>query len=199
MSTAQLWRDVQHLLGVAVDGKPGPQTAAAVLARLRAPDAPSARTFGDRLAEIALGEVGVREIPKNANTGPRVRGYQAATWLDGTGWPWCAAFVCWCVREARADDSWKWARPETAGAWDFEKWAKKESSHGVRLLPPSTPIRRGDILVYTFSHIGIAVADQTGKTVQVVEGNTDASGSREGGGVYRRTRDVSKVRSIIRI
>jgi hypothetical protein len=54
-------------------------------------------------------------------------------------------------------------------------------------------------VVFTFSHIGIAVSppDEDGN-VATVEGNTDAAGSREGGGVYRKSRHVSKIRSRIR-
>lgn len=38
-------------------------------------------------------ELGVHEEPPGSNTGQRVRFYQAHTWLEGTRWPWCAAFV----------------------------------------------------------------------------------------------------------
>jgi hypothetical protein len=65
--------------------------------------------------------------------------------------------------------------------------------------PHKDNIRRGDILVFTFSHIGIAVGD-IGKDgiVQTIEGNTNAEGSREGDGVYRKRRHASKIRSVIR-
>lgn len=52
-------------------------------------------TPGQRAVQIAEAEVGVREAPPGSNTGPRVRQYQAATALAGTGWAWCAAFVQW--------------------------------------------------------------------------------------------------------
>jgi len=34
--------------------------------------------------------------------------------------------------------------------------------------------------------------------VVTVDGNTDAAGSREGGGVFKKTRSVSKIRARIR-
>ena len=69
------------------------------------------------------------------------------------------------------------------------------------LIKPSskTRIRAGDIVVFTFSHIGLATDDQDGTTVRTIEGNTDESGSREGGGVYAKTRRLSQIRSIIRL
>jgi hypothetical protein len=57
----------------------------------------------------------------------------------------------------------------------------------------------GDLVIFTFSHIGIAVSspDKMGN-LATVEGNTDSAGSREGGGVYFKTRNLSKIRSRIR-
>jgi hypothetical protein len=50
------------------------------------------------LVDLALAEVGVREEGCN-NRGPRICEYQAATWLKPAPWPWCAAFICWLIRE----------------------------------------------------------------------------------------------------
>ena len=89
-------------------------------------------------------------------------------------------------------------RPTTPGAWAFEKWAVKA---GAELIKPAskTKIRRGDILIYTFSHIGIAVSDENDSRVDAVEGNTNKAGSREGDGVYKKSRKKSQVRSVIRL
>lgn len=199
---ADIWKQVQAILGVDADGKPGIKTATAVLARLTRDEKPAAQPavagrFADRLVRIAEAEVGVREVPPDSNRGPRVEQFQQSTWLAGSGWPWCAAFVCWAVREAMASEKFEWVRPQTAGAWDFERWAREQPG-GLKLLRGSTPAKKGDILVYTFSHIGIAAADMTGGLVATIEGNTNAEGSREGGGVYRQTRSKEQIRSIIR-
>jgi uncharacterized protein YijF (DUF1287 family) len=71
--------------------------------------------------------------------------------------------------------------------------------NSAKLKKPITNVRRGDIVIYTFSHIGIAVGepDEDGM-VYVVEGNTNNAGSREGDGVYRKHRHLSKIRSVIR-
>ena len=163
-----------------------------------------------KLTAIAKSQVGVREVPKNSNTGPDVLKYQRATWLDGTGWAWCAAFIDWCIKEWGKDgdilnalgklpSSFETWRPKTAGAWDLENWAEQNK---VRLYEgkelKNLVLHTGDIVIYKFSHVGI-IHDDEGDKIFTVEGNTSPSGSREGGGVYSLTRSRSEIRSIIRI
>lgn len=178
-------------------GLPGPKTEAAYERYLAGFERPAGSTeLARRIVEIADAEVGVREVPRNSNRGPRVEEYQRATWLNGTGWPWCAAFICWLVKEMEKDFDLPFARPQTAGAWDFERWARDED---VKLFKPRAGIRAGDIVVFSFSHIGLAAEDESEGKVVTIEGNTDSSGSREGGGVYRKVRATSLVRSHIRL
>jgi hypothetical protein len=120
------------------------------------------------LVKLARKEVGVTEV-RNSNCGPRVNEYKAATNLPpDQSWPWCAAFICFLVREAQTK------------------------------LKPGHDIKAGDIVVFTFSHIGLAVADAKDGEVLTIEGNTDLAGSREGGGVFQKRRPLSKVRARIR-
>lgn len=162
-------------------------------------------TIRQVMVKLAFREIGVREIPKDSNTGPRVMEYQAASWLEGTRFAWCAAFICWLVAAARNEigGQFKWKRPKTAGAWDFENWAKGEYGEvapRVEMFKPGErKIEPGDILVLRRSHICLAVDDEWQGEVSTIEGNTNAAGSREGGGVYKRTRAINKLRSIIRI
>lgn len=177
-------------------GIPGPKTEAAFELFLdRQKGVPSSLGIAARMVALALKEVGVRESPRNSNRGKRVQEYQRATWHEGTGWPWCAAFICWLAKEAGMSEG----RPTTPGAWDFENWARKTNKATLFKPGSKTKIRPGDIVVFTFSHIGLAVAHESDGAVKTVEGNTDASGSREGGGVYRKTRPLSQIRSVIRI
>lgn len=166
-------------------------------------DHQKAMSLAKEIVRIAKAEVGVREI-RDTNCGVRVDEYKAATWLNPKkGWAWCAAFVCWVVREAMASAGVKqtktFKRPRTAGAWDFENWSLEQDSTTNTKKPHGGDVLPGDIVVFTFSHIGIAVSppDDNG-IVKVVEGNTDAAGSREGGGVYLKSRHLSKIRSRIR-
>lgn len=162
-----------------------------------------------KLIEIARREVGTVEVPKDSNTGPRVKQYQAATNLGGTGWPYCAAFVCWCVREwlklpevlaafkftRTQAEAW---RPKTAAAYGFHQWAADK-----RLLVmnsnPGNVLHTGDIMTFEhISHVGL-VANDEDSLVFTVEGNTDLGGSREGGGVFEKTRQRSDARRFIRM
>lgn len=167
------------------------------------PRAPgSGSGFVNALVAAARGEVGIREGSRN-NTGADIQKYMEATWLEPGEWPWCAAFVCWCCKEALASNPVPGVRrPRTAGAWKFEDWAADQP--GATLIKPARQIQRGDIVMFTFSHIGIAVADPSGGTVQTVEGNTNTRGERDGGGrtrdgVYLKTRPLTSIRSVARV
>ena len=159
-----------------------------------------------RLATIAESQVGVRESGRNS--GVDVRKYQEATNLKERGFAWCAAFVDWCIKEWLTDsEAVKWLglkvrtpeewRPKTALAYGFLNWAK-DRPNTTEVLMPSAKAQAGDIVMYTFSHVGIVISDN-GKTIQTVEGNTNEEGSREGDGVYYRTRNKSLVRRYVRI
>ena len=155
--------------------------------------------LSEQIVSIAKREVGVEEID-GTNCGPRVNEYKAATNLPPTEqWPWCAAFVCWVVREAMKGGKYTFKRPTTASAWGMEAWSLAQDSSTQTKKPHGGDIKAGDIVVFTFSHVGLATGspDSNGM-VPTVEGNTDSAGSREGGGVFAKRRHVSKIRSRIR-
>ena len=196
-------RAVQRVLGITADGIDGPVTWSTILAELSAKDSPLnvSGNIPEKMVQLAREEIGVSEVD-GTNCGPRVDQYKAATWLDASkGWPWCAAFICWLVRESIEDEDVKFKRPRTAGAWDFENWAKQQIANGVDLRNPTNEdIKAGDIVVFTFSHIGLAVKDIDSRGyVKTIEGNTNGAGSREGGSVLEKKRHVSSIRSRIRI
>lgn len=155
------------------------------------------------LVAVATQEIGVTEV-NGSNCGPRVNQYKAATWLPADKpWPWCAAFVCWCVREAMriggVGETPKFKRPRTAGAWDLENWSLAQDASTDTKKPHRNDIQAGDIVIFKFSHVGIATGgiDKNGM-VPTIEGNTDGAGSREGGAVLRKKRAASSIRSRIR-
>ena len=159
--------------------------------------------LSESLARIATAEIGVEEVD-GTNCGPRVNEYKAATNLPPLeSWPWCAAFVCWCVREAmrltNTAEAAGFKRPTTAGAWDFERWSKAQDNTTQTRRAPGMDIAAGDVVIFTFSHIGIAISapDRRGN-VQTIEGNTDGQGSREGGAVLKKVRHISKIKTRIR-
>lgn len=156
------------------------------------------KTLSEIIREIAIEEIGVQEIG-NTNTSPRVREYQSATSLDGTGWPWCAAFICWVVMRAMAQHGGKFTftRPVTASAYGFDEWSLAQDN--------STKTRRShggdEIAIFSLksvSHCGIAISkpDKNG-WFRTVEGNSNSAGSRTGGMVVYQRRHVSNVRDWI--
>jgi hypothetical protein len=163
-----------------------------------------------RLAEIAISQVGVREVGGN-NCGPKIREYQAATDLAPAAWPWCAAFVDWCIKEwlieasvrdwlglkTMTPEAW---RPKTAAAFGLNHWAKGKPNttkvYGEKFMPYP-----GDIIIFDFSHCGIVI-ERTKDKVVTVEGNTNGKGERDstsGDGVWRKIRTPSLAHSYIRI
>jgi hypothetical protein len=168
--------------------------------------------FISQLVAIAKGEVGTKEIGGN-NLGPKIKEYQKATTLNPAAWPWCAAFVCWCIREwllktpgllallGIEDNETIYWRPKTAAAFGLVSWAKNEK---IYITDEKELAKAGDIVVFDFSHTGIVVEDQKegDAFIRTVEGNTNGKGERDsesGDGVWLKKRQASLVRAYIRI
>jgi hypothetical protein len=80
----------------------------------------------------------------------------------------------------------------------LDDWAVHQ---GCLIFKPSSRVIQavpGDIVVFTFSHIGIVESVQPG-SVKTIEGNTNEEGSREGTAVQRKSRSNSAVRRFIRL
>lgn len=133
------------------------------------------------------------------NQGPGIAEmWKATNYSDGYNAraPWCAAFVCWCIQQSgvfsEAD------RPKSASAFKgggYEEWARSKSSV-VKLTTNPAKVYAGDLVIFGFSHIGIATSDSDANgSFATIEGNTNAAGSREGNGCYAKTRKISLVRS----
>lgn len=130
--------------------------------------------------ETARGEFGVGENPPGSNTGARIRQYQAATWLPGTNWPWCAAFVNWVMREAGHPLPYR-----TAGAYDMGNWGRRQGLVTIRPMP-------GDIVVFNIGSGHVALVESVNdRDVTSIDGN---AGDR----VSRNTRPRSTVREFVR-
>lgn len=143
--------------------------------------------------EVARGEIGVREIGAS-NTGKRVQQYQASTTIGGSGWPWCAAYVSWCIQTAmptayRLRESYPWI--PTASCDLILDWARRKN------ILSKTP-QPGDVFLLLSSknpndaiHTGF-VNDVSGSKFTTIEGNTNNDGSANGNGVYALSRTLSK-------
>lgn len=134
-------------------------------------------------------KVHVKEI--GANRGLWVERMLAAVGLGG-GFAWCASFVSYCAKLAEFETGPKSGR---AAVRNWASWAKDNNLLGFK---PT----RGD-LVYRLDsktklgHIGIII-DADPPNVKTIEGNTDGSGSREGDGVYRKSRQIGATWKVIR-
>lgn len=183
---------MQAARGLAVDGKLGPATLAAIMPTTIA-----------KLLAVAHAEANaqVRETG-GSNRGARVEMYQRAAAL-GPGDPWCAAFVAWCMMQATAGATKApaWCSGSAITTWHKGSRAAGDANIAVptdpnvalRVAPGWIWVRAKDAKGATDAARGLWVQGHCGIVVAVdaagfhtIEGNTNAAGSREGDGVYRK-------------
>jgi len=150
---------------------------------------------------IYTAEVGVRE-QSGKNDGERVETYLAYVGLK-KGNPWCAAFVCWSLGQARIRNPRSgWSPdlfPEKKVCWQRSMSLQVKPVVGGEARRP----RKGDVFGIYFpdkkriAHVGF-VDSWDDKYVITVEGNTNEAGSREGDGVYRKRRLISSIYQVAR-
>lgn len=166
----------------------------------------------DSIVRIARSQLGVAEVGGN-NVGEDIVKFQRATWLQPGAWPWCAAFVAWCLQQALSEIGVPAAKAETwrcrdASAFGWLAWAQHKV--GCAVLPPAAAPQPGDIVVYDFNgptaagggHIGIIESDQPGDPFFAIEGNTSTAGGRDsetGDGVMEKMRGTRSVVGFIRL
>jgi hypothetical protein len=149
----------------------------------------------EAVLQIAQTEVGTLEVPVGSNWGPKVEAYLRSS---GVTFPaaWCAAFVYWCFNEAATAAGTANPVYKTAGVmmhWNKttgKKILAKDATENPLLIKP------GHIFIMSFGgglgHTGLVKA-VNGGFITVIEGNTNNNGSREGIGVFERTRKVSSI------
>ena len=133
---------------------------------------------------IACGQLGVTESPAGSNR------TKYGKWMGLDGQPWCMSFVQWCFHQAGTP------LPHRTGSCSaLLNWYKANRPDCVVKDPQPR-----DIIIYNFGHTGIVERALPG-SVMCIEGNTSPgqSGSQDnGGGVYRRQRNLALVRAFIR-
>ncbi|GAA5786439.1 CHAP domain-containing protein [Chitiniphilus shinanonensis] len=153
-----------------------------------------------RALKIAAGEEKkkVREVPRNSNRGPEVDEYLKRAGVS-PGLSWCCAFVYWCFDEAAKALDRGNPMVRTAGCLDHWQRATGKGARRIRakdaIADPSL-VKAGMVFIMDHGggkgHTGF-VESVNGGLLTTIEGNTDASRTREGGGVYRLTRKVSEI------
>lgn len=162
-----------------------------------------------KLVEIAKRDVG--KIETSRNHGEFIQKFWPATsYHEGyiNREPYCAAAVCYWVREWLKDpavlaalgmgvqeaNAW---RCKSAAAFGWTNWAKEK---GLLVMSDSASevLHTGDIMVFDISHVGIVDTDE-GDLVYTCEANTGATGSRDGEGVFYKTRHRADAKNFIRL
>ena len=125
---------------------------------------PLSGSVGQRIVQIAQGEVGQAEQPPGSNDSPRIAQYRTATSGAEAGAPWCAYFASWVARQAgvplgdqgqgfgSVDDLWAWAQ------------------RTGRAVPAGQRPQPGDLAVFN-EHVGIIASVLPDGRIQTVEGN----------------------------
>ncbi|HHU09228.1 MAG TPA: CHAP domain-containing protein [Intrasporangiaceae bacterium] len=146
-----------------------------------------------RVLSIAAAQIGTVEKPRNSNRVP----YWSVK-PEWNGSPWCAAFVRWCLLEARMGKIPPIANPYYVPY--VESWARTAK----RFV--TTDPRPGDFVIFGTAklaqHIGFVERSLGRGWVQTIEGNTSSgtSGSQNNGdGVYRRKRGPGWIRGYVRV
>ena len=153
-----------------------------------------------QVLDIAAGEEAkqVREVPRNSNRGPEVDAYLKRAGVS-PGLSWCCAFVYWCFDEAAKALGQANPMVRTAGCLDH--W-NRAPGQGARRILAAQAVRNPELvqsgMVFIMDHGGGLghtglVEKVEGGLITTIEGNTDASRTREGGGVYRLTRKLVEI------
>lgn len=137
--------------------------------------------IADKVIAVAKGEVGTHE----GRSGGRWNNHQKySPAVPGLEWSqdqaWCCTFCAWVAMTAGAADLY----PRTASCDAAAEWFRKKGR--VSEYPAiGAQVFYGSSADYV--HTGIVTAfDET--YIYTVEGNTNTNGSREGDGVYEKTR-----------
>ena len=186
------------------DGRVGPLTWAALFGADTVPIVTEpASPFLGAVISKANSQVGVMEQPKNSNSGPEVNAYLqragVSLSLPADKKSWCCAFVYWCFDETAIAEQRPNPMLKTASCMDH--WDRSINVGAQRIaanLAVNDPglVKPGMIFVVDHGggrgHTGF-IERLSGGLLFTIEGNTDASRTREGGGVYRLTRKIADI------
>jgi hypothetical protein len=142
-------------------------------------------TQHQKALKFAQDHLGEHELPSGSNTGPFVLLCQRATWLAGTKWPWCVAFVHLAWKESGQTLPWR-----TAGSFDLLKRARKAG--WAVSIEKAIP---GDACVWNIGagHCSMLESfDARAKMVHTIDGNW-------GDKVARVAHPVSQLRGCVHI
>lgn len=83
--------------------------------------------------------------------------------VSGKAFKWCVVFLWWCMQKCKVP---KEVFPKTAHVFTLRDWYKDKDRY---FKPSSTPLP-GDLVVFTYSHIGMVIK-VTKTEIVTIEGN----------------------------
>lgn len=139
------------------------------------------RPLGEKIVNIAMGEIGYEETPKNSNK------TKYGKWFGLDGVAWCGMFVSWCYAKA--------GKPIKHGGFlkgfaGCQTAAKNFTAKGWVVDAPE----EGDVVLFDwngdgrYDHTGIFVRWINKTTFETIEGNTSLTNQSNGGSVMLRKR-----------
>lgn len=158
-------------------------------------------TLAELTVQISLSYDGVREQGGN-NLGPQVEEFQKSIGLS-PGDPWCAAFVCFCIKQAAKQLG---VEPKFQyGGSVYKLWSRNPElqmaapgvncifliNHG--LSKAGTRIGHTGFCITPLQKNDQAYPDEVFfDEIETMEGNTNSAGSRDGDGCYHKSREMSE-------
>lgn len=145
---------------------------------------------GEKIVEIAAGEIGEKESPANTNRN------KYGKWFGWDGVPWCAIFVSWCYDKAGFPLKGLGFAKGMAGCQTAVSTFRKRKEITKK------PVM-GDIVFFDwnadarYDHVGVFVKWLVeGKTFETIEGNTSFVNQSNGGMVMRRKRIFHRTQTV---
>jgi len=151
------------------------------------------------LLDILDTQLGIREIPEGSNRGKMIDIYNKHVGNPLRS-PYCAAFVAYNLDSVGIDNPRSGYSPDYARKINVIYKAKNVNNKSLKA---------GDVVSYYYSnlgrvgHVGFYLKTDVNGYIITVEANTNSSGAfgtieREGSGVYKKKRELSKVYAITR-
>ena len=136
-----------------------------------------------RLVRLAMSQVGYLEQGNNRT--------KFGKWYGSDGEAWCAKFVSWSFAQSGTP------LPSVQSSKGFAA-VRSGFAYAVANNQLTWTPQPGDVFLIRTSgqkgHTGLVVSvDEKAGTITTIEGNTNPGGSRNGDGVYKRTRRIASI------